>query len=173
MIRRFDESRATVDDFGDEFLVECPRCRRCAHVRDRGAEATGGRIALACAACGHSAVWRSDGSGARITSVSTAWFAPGRVGVGATVDWYFHLPLWLQAPCCGETLWAYNARHLDFLERFVAAALRERAPDARHGWSNRGLASRLPRWMQQAGHRAAVLDGIARLRAGRLREEAG
>ena len=79
------------------------------------------------------------------------------------MDRYFHLPLWLQTPCCGETLWAYNAAHLAFLEDFVRAQLREHARGA-HGWRNQALANRLPGWMQDAKNREDVLRGVERLR---------
>jgi hypothetical protein len=83
--------------------------------------------------------------------------------MGAPVDWYFHLPLWLQTPCCGETLWAYNAAHLAFLEDYVRATLREHARGP-HGWRNQALANRLPKWMAEAKNRAEVLKGLEQLR---------
>jgi hypothetical protein len=81
------------------------------------------------------------------------------------IDSFFGLPLWLQVPCCGETLWAYNAAHLDFLAEHVGATLRERTRHPEHGWHNRSLASRLPTWMKAARHRDEVLKGLERLRA--------
>jgi len=66
-------------------------------------------------------------------------------------------------------LWAYNARHLEALEAFARAHLRERARDPEHGWSNAAFTSRLPKWIKSAKHRAQVEKGIARLR-GRLAE---
>ena len=77
----------------------------------------------------------------------------------AAVDQYTGLPLWLQTPCAGHVLWAWNGDHLDFLERYVAADLRERTPNA-----NVSLASRLPRWIKSAKHRDEVLKGVRRLR---------
>jgi hypothetical protein len=39
----------------------------------------------------------------------------------------FGLPLWLTTECVGgEVLWALNALHLDYLERFVASTQRDR-----------------------------------------------
>ncbi|HEX2204386.1 MAG TPA: hypothetical protein VHG91_13840 [Longimicrobium sp.] len=70
------------------------------------------------------------------------------------------LPLWLQTPVRGETLWAFNRRHLDALEAYVGATLRERRPVF-----NGSFASRLPRFVTRAEHRDAVLHAIARLRA--------
>jgi hypothetical protein len=63
----------------------------------------------------------------------------------------------LQIPCCSEILWAYNAKHLDFLEGFVTAELREAYP-------NQTLASRLPEWMKLAKNREEILKCIRKLR---------
>ena len=62
-----------------------------------------------------------------------------------------------------ETLWAYNWRHLDFIEAFVRSMQRERRRDAL-GWSNRALGSRLPRWMKSAQNRVRILACIEKLR---------
>lgn len=103
---------------------------------------------LTCTHCGHIERLETD------TSASTRRDA---------VDGYFGCPLWLQTPCVREVLWANNAEHLDFLEQYVGADLRERAREM-HGWRNTNLASRLPKWMQQAKNRDAVLRGIRTLR---------
>jgi hypothetical protein len=96
-----------------------------------------------CPHCGYIKEWHND---------SDLW-------VGGAEDQYFHLPLWLQTPCCGHILWAYNARHLAFLDEYVQATLRERLTNR-----NRSLASRLPLWMKSGQNREDVLAGIARLR---------
>lgn len=89
--------------------------------------------------------------------------------VGGSFDWYFRLPLWLQTPCCGKILWAYNREHLDFLESYIKAGLRERFPLKVYEtglvmWRNKSLASRLPTWMKRAKNRDEVLRGIEKLR---------
>ena len=76
----------------------------------------------------------------------------------APVDPYFKLPLWLQIECEGETLWAYNRRHLAYLRLYVEAKLRE---TGRSG--HRTMGSKLPKWMLLAKNRDAVLKGIERL----------
>ena len=73
-------------------------------------------------------------------------------------DPWFGLPLWLQAPCCGEVLWAWNRGHLDFLRQYVTASLREREPNL-----NRSMASRLPRWIKAAKNRDEIVRCIERL----------
>jgi hypothetical protein len=76
----------------------------------------------------------------------------------ALVDNCFGLPLWLQIPCAGHTLWAFNARHLAYLKEFVQAGLRER-----HGTANASVVSRLPGWLKQAKHRGEALRAVERL----------
>lgn len=151
---RFTDHGVTIYDFGDSFLVRCPRCGKRALVAPPPAEAAQWEplsmvMRLSCLHCGLARTFEGD-----------------EMHIGGC-DWYFHLPLWLQTPCCGHVLWAYNARHLAFLESFVRATLRERIPDA----GNRSLASRLPDWIKSGVHRADVLEGIGRLRALLEREE--
>lgn len=74
-------------------------------------------------------------------------------------DPYFGLALWLQAPCVGNILWAWNEAHLTFLENYVRATLRERVPN-----QNASLASRIPTWIKQRKHRDAILECLGRLR---------
>jgi hypothetical protein len=87
--------------------------------------------------------------------------------MGGPEDPFFGLPLFLQAPCRGEVLWAFNARHLEALGAIVGAAVRERARAALargEGVGSHSMLSRLPRWMKAAGNRRAVLDGLEKLR---------
>jgi hypothetical protein len=158
MTTRFRTHDERLSDFGGECLVACPRCSERARVRVRGGDPP---VQLTCIHCGHSAGWTPSNPGI-VTSAAPERF-PGHVAYGGPVDPYFHLPLWLQAPCRGETLWAYNADHLQWLEDYVGAELRERAP-GEHGWSNSGMASRLPRWMQSAKNRDDVLRCIRGLK---------
>ncbi|MGA4989461.1 hypothetical protein [Nonomuraea bangladeshensis] len=124
-------------DFIDEVLVRCPRCDGCALVLARR---------LCCGECGYV----DDEPG-------------GSAVVGGPVDPFFRRPVWLQASCRGHVLWAYNVRHLDLLESYVAAKLRERG-DVVAG-APASLVERLPTWLKTAKNRAEVLRTIARLRA--------
>ncbi len=144
MAIRFQDAGQTIYDFGAIFLVVCPRCQCCASVIPLPGNEPKlfAPRRLACARCGYSKDWRDHS-----------------ISVGGPMDWYFRQPLWLQTPCCGQTLWAYNAEHLDFLEAYIKADVRERVPNI-----NRSLASRLPGWMKDASNRAEVLRGIERLR---------
>jgi hypothetical protein len=73
---------------------------------------------------------------------------------------FFGRSLWLQAPCCGHILLAYNDRHLDTLQSYVSADLRERT----NSDPKRGMLYRLPAWIKKAGHRNYVLRAIDLLR---------
>lgn len=80
---------------------------------------------------------------------------------GVPLDPFFHLPVWLQVDFEGNTLWAYNAAHLDFLMQHVGAKLRER-----NGFKYRvrSIGARLPRWMTASHNRSSVLKAMERLR---------
>ena len=151
MKQRFKDSGHSLFAFMDLFLVHCPRCDECAVVIYRDTSTV--RLArpypadlifaprrLVCRRCGFTKDW-----------------AEREVTYYDTLDWYFAQPLWLQIPCCSEILWAYNERHLAFLESFVKAELREAYP-------NQTLASRLPEWMKLAKNREEILKCIRKLR---------
>ncbi|MBW4623245.1 MAG: hypothetical protein KME17_28290 [Cyanosarcina radialis HA8281-LM2] len=151
-MERFQDSGESIYSFQDEFLVRCPNCSFCAIIRRLDPNNNDGFAPrrFSCTACGSTKDWSESKIVQRSDSEPT--------------DDYFHYPLWLQTPCCGQTLWAYNLRHLDFIEAFVSAELREQKPDEGYGWSNRSLFSRLPKWMQSAKNREKILKAIAKIR---------
>ena len=81
-------------------------------------------------------------------------------------DPWFDLPLFLVEPVGRELLWVWNQGHIDLLEAYLGATLRERSNNPYH-WS---ITSRLPRWMKFAGARHRVLHALALLRARAERE---
>ena len=95
-------------DFATQFLVECPKCSRCASVEP---SAAGSR--LVCKHCAHTASWVRRSSAVSYSQHASA-YREGEISICAAVDWFFHLPLWLQTPCVGHVLWAYNRQHLEF-----------------------------------------------------------
>lgn len=146
---RFQDDGKQIYEFGDEFLIVCPRCSSCAKVLPvENKEMKINQILFAprkmvCPNCGHNELWKK-------TSIA----------VGAAFDWYFRRPLWLQIECCQNVLWAYNRRHLEFIENYVAAKIRQRAPRI-----NKSVASRLPQWIKNAKNRDEILKCVARLRS--------
>jgi hypothetical protein len=146
---RFRDPGTWLYDFSDEILVVCPACGDLARsLRVRTRDVWGPRR-LVCTACAH-----------------VAERGEGPANVGAAVEWFFGAQLFLSTRVRGELLWALNVRHLELIERFVAADLRERpaGTSARVGWRGSALISKLPRWLKLAKNRAPILRGIARLR---------
>jgi hypothetical protein len=150
--RRFRDRGETIYSYLDDILVECPRCGGCASVRlaDPKCKDMFDARRLVCASCG---------------VVVEKKFRMMVIGGVPPKDAYFGLPLWLAAPCCGRILWAYNIEHLNLIERYISADLRQRSqPLPRSLYPMKSLVSKLPAWMASAKNRAAVLKAIAKLR---------
>ena len=145
-------------EFARTILVVCPSCGGQALVRLIDPESKifeAREVKVVCAGCGFN---KSLGG---ISFRNDPKQKRGNLLIfGAPVDPFFHLPVWLQADFSGETLWAYNLEHLDFLAAHVGAKLRER----NQANAPRSIGSRLPRWMTSAGNREAVLKLIEKLK---------
>ncbi|GII25507.1 hypothetical protein Pme01_51040 [Planosporangium mesophilum] len=134
-----------------DIIVVCPRCGGTAVVRPQTDPTTAlpwfCPRNLSCLACAYSATWQPEGS-------SSCW--------GGPFDPYFRRPLWLQASCCGgKTLWAFNREHLELIDGYVRARLRERGPERPYT----SLLEKLPAWIKSAKHRDEITRTIQRLRA--------
>ena len=155
MKHEFKETGQSIYEFTGEMFVHCPRCDKCATIviwppdaRDQIKYAVGILLApkrLICKYCGYVKDTQPPP-----WDFNSWWYS--------LRDPYFGSSLWLQTSCCGEVLWAFNKEHLDFLEEFVGAGLREAYP-------NGTMASRLPEWMKRAKNREDVLKCIRKLRA--------
>lgn len=80
---------------------------------------------------------------------------------GAPVDPFFHLPVWFSTSFEGETLWAYNTEHLDFLAEHIGSKLRERN---NFSFNVKSIGARLPKWMTSANNREDLLKAIHKLK---------
>jgi len=139
-------------DFAYDILIRCPRCSDCAHIRalhpDRRPPCD---YRLTCNSCGHIKEWNLERDGSCPVP-----------GAGPKL-WEFDL--WFQTPCCGESLWAYNIEHIEYLERLVGAKLRTKSPEAPTCcYEFRSLDSRLPKWMLASKNRRDVIKGIEKLK---------
>lgn len=145
--------RTFLSQFASDILVRCPTCTGCAHLLRLPAPP--GRVAGYRFVCGGCAATR-DWLLARDRVIPTPAAGPELHGFG--------LALWFQVACCGKVLWAYNAAHLAFLERYIGARVRTQRSVPRTYLGNGTLESRLPRWMLAAKHRERVMHGLQTLR---------
>ncbi len=118
--------RDTPDGWAGPVIISarcrCGQCGRRIQIWRRARTAPAARgLALTC-----------DGCGATTTTSYSVYPVPLPA---ALVDNCFGLPLWLQTPCAGHTLWAFNARHLEYLKDFLQAEVRERRGTANAGSS--------------------------------------
>lgn len=152
MVDRFADVGTQIYSFDDEILVVCPQCKGRALVRrqDPTSQDHFAPRRVSCGNCGFARDCTERRS-------SMTWRIP-------PVDGVFGLPLLLQAPCCGQILWAWNQRHLEFIEYFVRAKLRERQSHPVYGRFNSSLASRLPSWTKKGGNREEILKTIESIR---------
>lgn len=137
MSTRFRDYATHLCQFEQPVLLQCPQCDRCARSTYIQARSL---WQVTCTHCSYAKT--ADGKTKRY---------------GVAIDPVFSLPLWLQTTCCGELLWAYNADHLNFLEHYVQAALRERQGGK---GDHHSIAVRLPRWMKLAQNRKSILKAM-------------
>lgn len=67
------------------------------------------------------------------------------------------LLLWYSENFKGNSLWAYNETHLQFLYDFILAKHRTRS---QKDFKNKSLGSRLPKWMTSAANRDEIIKLI-------------
>ncbi len=144
---RFLDKGIRLYEFGDEFLVVCPKCKGMGKVIPIS---TSEKLSIQlfsprkfiCLNCVYRDTWNGN-----------------QISIGDNFDWYFRFPLWLQISCCNQTLWAYNFKHLEIIEQYVAAKLRERTKKGRNSFVHK-----LPNWLKLAKNRDEILKAIGKLR---------
>jgi hypothetical protein len=146
--RRFFDA-GLKDIYADSMLVNCPKCSGVGRIRyvEPSGEARD-TWQFTCSRCSHRIV----------PSVGSTY---GRVG-NYPCDPYLGLALYLQVRTRHGVLFAYNEDHLDEIEGFVAAELRERRRNE-FGWQMSPMV-RLPPWVKSAKNREEILRALARLR---------
>ena len=156
------------DELRWQALVHCPSCDGRAvvfwflneHATSNDLDGMY-ELRLSCGNCGHSQ------SHPRRLNSEWQTIAPERYSDGEPP---FGARLWLRTDCCGNTLWAVNAQHLDYIAAYVAETQRDREFSSSPfpgswTWRDRGLAWKLPKWMKLAKNREEVLRAVERLRA--------
>lgn len=115
----------TIYDFGSLFLVECPDCSQCANIFVKSLDEER-EFRLVCENCGHSKLAVESKYTSYQFCSNKKQYKDKQIGIGSSVDWYFHLPLLISIKCKGHTLWAYNMDHLHFIEEYVKSKFRGR-----------------------------------------------
>jgi hypothetical protein len=140
---RFQDANLVLSDFYDEVWVVCPSCAKKA-IAKRDAEKKTAR--LFCVHCGYN------------KEVSAAFGKSGSITMAANE--FFDVELWLTSPFKNEFFWAYNATHLEYLERYIGAGLREHQNRTRFT-----LLEKLPLFYHEAKNRDGLLKVIAKLKS--------
>ncbi len=110
-MKKFEDKGECLYHFNDYRIVGCPNCLKPVDFLN---------LKVICRSCGYHKEFKPMDS------------------------WYELVPItvemedFLRISCCGQTLWAMNLEHLNFLERYVESDLRKRLPNI-----NKSLASRL------------------------------
>ena len=139
---RFQDENLVLSDFYDEVWVVCPACAKRAIAKRYVEEKT---ARLFCVHCGHN------------KEVSNRIGNNGFVTTAA--NHFFEVTLWLTASFKNELFWAYNDKHLDYLEKYIAATLREHKDR-----SNFTLLEKLPKFYHEAKNRSELLKIIRKLK---------
>lgn len=128
---RFKDQGKQLRDFFDHRIVTCPNCGKPIKMTSP---------TLTCSHCSYQKL------GASGDECQHLWRYP-------------EIENYIQVRCCGEILWAVNIEHLNFLEDYVQARLRERQPNI-----NRSISSRLPQWIKNRKNREAILRCIRQIK---------
>jgi len=145
---RFSISTPTVED---PTLVLCPKCNEMAKILlSQSQPELGYAVKVICNACGYTKEKET-------TERSFDWYGDD------PTDSFFGFSLWLKTACCGHSLWAFNIRHLDLLQNYVSAELRERKQDE-YGCKNSSITSRLPAWIKSSKNRKKLSTALLKLK---------
>jgi Zn ribbon nucleic-acid-binding protein len=140
---RFQDENLILSNFYEEVLVVCPSCAKKAIAKVNFETKT---ARLFCVHCGYN------------KEVTTA--LSQTVSIQIPADAFFDAALWLQTTFKNELFYAYNNKHLDYLERYISATLREHKD--RTGFT---LLEKLPKFYHEAKNRETLLKIITKLKS--------
>ncbi|MDR2276164.1 MAG: hypothetical protein LBF27_34990 [Sphingobacterium sp.] len=143
--QRFNDQNKRLTAFQTKVLVVCPSCRKQAVASVCYADK---KSLLLCPSCGYN---REKTTEIHLFGIK------GHLEVAAHV--YFSAELWLEHAFKGEVVWAYNHAHLDYLESYISATLREHKDR-----SHFTLLEKLPKFYHDAKNRTALLKLINKMR---------
>jgi hypothetical protein len=145
MVSRFQDQNKTLRDFYNEVWVICPSCENKAVAK---AIIENNQVRLYCEHCGYN------------KQKSTEICISGTKGIlEMPAHGYFDVELWLQASFKNEIFYAFNGEHLNYLENYISANLREHKDR-----SHFTLLEKLPKFYHEAKNRGALLKIIQKLK---------
>lgn len=145
MCHRFQDQNHRLSHFQDDVEIVCPDCGKKAQAKP---DQEKNEVILYYRWCGYIKICSTEIDVLGI---------PGRLKMAA--HQYFDAELWYAASFKNEYFWAYNRSHLDYLESYIAARLREHMDR-----SHFTLIEKLPRFYHEAKNRDALLKLIAQLK---------
>lgn len=145
MSHRFQDQNHRLSHFQDHVDVGCPGCGKKATAT---ADHEKKEARINCLHCGYSKI---------TTTAIEVMGMRGHLKVAANA--YFDAELWYTAPFKSEEFWAYNREHLDYLEAYISATLREHKDR-----SHFTLLEKLPRFYHEAKNRDTLLKLISKLK---------
>ena len=106
-MNRSQDENLLLSNFYQEVAVVCPTCAKKAMAKVNFETKT---VRLFCLECGCN----------KETSTTVK-----NSTIEMRANQYFQATLWLQATFKNEIFWAYNNNHLEYLERYISATIRE------------------------------------------------
>lgn len=145
MNSRFNDENLRLTDFQTEVHVHCPKCDKKA-ITTVDYEKKEAR--LWCLTCSYNKTKKSK---LNYFGLEENFRAPAST--------YFDAYIWYYAPFKSNYFIAYNEKHLDYLEQYISAKLREHKDR-----SHFTLVEKLPRFYHEAKNRDALLEIIKKLK---------
>lgn len=139
---RFQDENLILSNFHKEVWVVCPSCAKKAMAKVNFETK---KARLFCLHCG--------------CNKETMTAIDKNATLETAANYYFKAELWLKLPFKNDVFWAYNDKHLDYLERYISATIREHKD--RTGFT---LLEKLPKFYHEAKNREGLLKIIAKLK---------
>ena len=139
---RFQDENLRLSNFHHEVWVVCPSCAKKAMAKVNLETKT---ARLFCLHCGYN----------KETSITI-----NIATIEMAAHQYFQAEIWLKAPFKNDVFWGYNDKHLEYLERYISATLREHKDR-----SHFTLLEKLPKFYHDAKNRDGLLKIIAKLKS--------
>ena len=143
---RFTDKNYRLTNFENEVWVVCPSCEKqtIATINEARKQAR-----LLCTHCGKN----------KTAPTMHTYKKDKTLEVKQAAHLFFDAKLWFSALFKGEVFWAYNPEHLNYLEQYITAKIREHK-DRTHFT----LLEKLPKFYHEAKNREALLKLIAILK---------